>query len=148
MEDFNYGAGDKPSKVPYVVMIIMAVLVTAMGISILVFASSLKPKTKMAISDFSIKTSTKRYLYSKDSIFYDGDGIITSSDKKGTYIVIMEEKLISGGDSESREKDTATRIVIVTNGVGKFTTYDSGDEGEIKKPKYGFKILGYQKLYK
>ena len=142
----NESKDTNKSKLLYI-LIIISLVVAAITV-IISIGSLMKPKTKMSVDDFSIKTETKHYTYIADSVYYEGEGIITSSDKKNTYLVVLEEKLVSGGDSDSREKAEETNIVIVTNGIGKFTTFDSGDEGEIEKPQYEFKILGYQKLYK
>ena len=36
--------------------------------------------------------------------------------------------------------------VLVCNGKGSFSTYDSGSIGEIDRPDYDFEIMGYIKL--
>lgn len=113
---------------------------------IIIILINLISKPKFEITDFSITKETEEYEYIDNSVYYDGEGLITTKDKKSIYVVALKVKRISGGMIDSEEEYTTT--VIVTNGKGNFGTYDYGSESEIKKPKYEFEILGYVKFKK
>lgn len=112
-----------------------------------VFIVSLKLITtpKFEITDFSITKDITEYTYTDNYVTYDGKGIITTN-SKGVYMVVLNQKLVSGGNENSDNKDEYKTTVLVVDGKGEFGTYDYGDESEIKKPKYEFEILGYIKL--
>ena len=102
-------------------------------------------KVKFEIAEFSISKETTDYEYVDNTTYFDGEGKIITKDKKGIYLVVLRAKLISEGNEENENYDK-TQLIIVSNGEGKFGTYDYGKANEIKKPKYEFKILGYSKL--
>lgn len=119
----------------------VAIAVIFVIVLIVVFISK---KTKFEIKDFSISKEVVEYEYIDDTVYYEGEGTIITKDKKGTYIVVVRRKLISGGKKGAKTENVST--VIVTEGKGQFATFDSGSEGEIEKPKYEFEVLGYIKL--
>ena len=121
----------------------VSVALIILTICILLFTNK---KTKFEITDFSISKDTTEYTYSDNYVTYEGKGIVTTKDKKGVYIVVLEEKLVAGGNEEAEGEEENTNLVLVTNGKGEFGTYDYGNEGEIKKPTYKFEILGYVKV--
>lgn len=101
-------------------------------------------KPKFEVEEFTITEKITEYDSIPDSINYTGEGVIKTSDKKHTYLVVLKTTLKSGGNETSREKEN--QIVIVNDGQGEFYTFDYGDEGEITKPKYKFEILGSIKI--
>ena len=101
-------------------------------------------KPKFEITDFKISSDTTNYTSIANSTTYRGNGILTTSNKKGVYIVALKQTLKSGG-SENSEKET-TKLIIVSNGKGEFSTYDYGDVGKIEKPSYEFEVIGSQKI--
>lgn len=111
---------------------------------IIIILIILLAKPKFEITDFSITSETSEYTYIEDTTTYNGKGIITTRDKKGTYLVAMKVVLKSGGTDNS-EKEYYTTI-MVSNGKGQFSTYESGNKDKIKKPDYDFEILGYVKF--
>lgn len=105
-------------------------------------------KPKFEITDFSITRDVTEYTYTENSVYYDGKGIITTKDKKGVYLVILNVKRVSGGREELDNENEYNTTVLVVDGKGNFATYDYGSENEVKKPKYEFEILGYIKVNK
>lgn len=106
------------------------------------FASNIKPKFE--ITDFKISSDTTEYTSITNSTSYKGNGILTTSDKKGVYIVALRRTLKSGGSEDSNKEDV--NMVLVSNGKGEFSTFDYGDVGKIQKPDYEFEIIGSQKI--
>lgn len=119
---------------------IIAVLVLILYVQL--FISNIKPKFE--ITDYKITSETTEYTSMTNSITYDGNGILTTNDKKGVYIVALKQTLISGGSEESEEQKVG--IVLVSNGKGEFSTWDYGDVGKIEKPNYKFEVIGSQKI--
>lgn len=113
-------------------------------ISTMLIVSFFLLKPKFEITDFSITSDTTEYTTITNRTTYTGKGIVTTNNKNGTYLVALKVILESGGN-ESSEQEYVT-MVIVNNGKGQFTTYDSGDVGNIKRPKYNFEVLGYIKF--
>lgn len=109
--------------------------------AIFVINSLMKPKFE--VKDFSISKDTIEYTTIEDTVYYTGEGKVICNDKEHNYIALVKANLISGG---SKEDDEYISLVTITNGKGRISTYDSGKESEIKKPKYEFEILGYIKL--
>lgn len=109
-----------------------------------IFMISTMIKPKFEITDFSITSDTTDYTSIANTTSYSGDGLITTSDKNGVYIVALKITLKSGG-GENSEKEVVD-FVIVSDGKGKFSTYDYGEEGSIQKPNYDFEVVGSQKL--
>lgn len=112
-------------------------------IVIIIILATLLSKPKFEIANFSIASETTEYTYVDNSIEYNGKGLITTQEKKGTYLVAIKVILKSGGNEDS---ETYCITVLVNEGKGEFRTYDYGDEGKITKPEYDFEILGYIKF--
>lgn len=108
----------------------------------IIFSSNVKPNFE--ITDFKISSETTNYTSINNTTTYKGNGILTTSDKKGVYMVALKQTLKSGG-SEDSEKESVG-MVLVSNGKGEFTTYDYGDVGKIEKPDYEFEVVGSQKI--
>lgn len=106
------------------------------------FISNIKPNFE--ITDFKISSDTTDYTSIANSTTYKGNGILTTSDKKGVYIVALKQTLKSGGSEDSKKE--SVDMVLVSNGKGEFSTYDYGDVGKIEKPDYKFEIIGSQKI--
>lgn len=116
-----------------IVTIIVAIMILLVLIS----------RPKFEVTDFSMTSDITEYTYSANSETYKGKGLITTSKKSDTYLVAIKVILKSGGGKDSKSYCT---MVMVNNGKGEFTTYDSADEGKISKPEYEFEILGYVKF--
>lgn len=112
-------------------------------IVIIIILATLLSKPKFEIVNFSITSETTEYTYVDNSIEYNGKGLITTQEKKGTYLVAIKVILKSGGNENS---ETYCTKVLVNEGKGEFSTYDYGEEGKITKPEYDFEILGYIKF--
>jgi len=109
---------------------------------IIVIVSNIKPNFE--ITNFKISSNTTNYTSITNSTTYQGTGILTTSNKKGVYLVALKQVLKNGG-SEDSEGETV-KLVIVSNGKGEFSTYDYGDVGKIEKPNYEFEVIGSQKM--
>ncbi len=112
-------------------------------LSMLVGIFIITKRTKFEITDFSMSTDTTKYTSIPNTTTYEGKGLITTKNKKETYLVALKVDLVSGGSENSESYCT---MVTINNGKGEFVTYDSGDEGKITKPEYKFEILGYIKF--
>ena len=99
-----------------------------------------------SVENFSLESDIREYEYIEDQIYWDGDGEVTVSDKRGVYIVILKTTLTSGGNRNDRKE--STRIVIVENGSGPFYTYSSGDLIDTPEPSYDFEIVAFVALNK
>ena len=100
--------------------------------------------TKLAdfeVDSFDMETEKTTYTYSDDSYSFNGEGTITCKDKDTDYIVLLEQKNISSGETDYN-------YVIVHNGTGTFGTYDSSYTGTTEKPEYEFNILGFRSFKK
>ena len=86
-----------------------------------------------------METEKNTYTYAEDSVSYSGKGIITCKDTNGDYIVLIEE-------INKASNETNYIPIIVHNGKGEITTYDSNYSGTIEKPEYEFNIIGYRKF--
>lgn len=113
----------------------------AITIVIIVIAIVMLKKPNFEVTDFSMTSKTTEYTTMANSITYTGKGLITTQEKKGTYLVALKIILKSGGEENSKKEDYTT--VMINNGKGEFGTFDYGDEGKITKPEYEFQILGY-----
>lgn len=89
-------------------------------------------------------SSTSEYISEK----FTGNGIINAigdeSLVKKPYQILIDVKKISGGTNSSYSE--GSQIVIVRNGIGKFTTNDSQfqkNATRLVKPVYDIKIIGY-----
>lgn len=118
------------------------IIILILILYIMFFISNIKPEFEIA--SYKIQSETTNYTYTTNSIRYEGEGILTTSNKTGVYIVALKKKLVSGGSEES-EKESVS-IVIVSNGKGEFSTYDYGDVGKIERPNYEFEVIGSKKI--
>ena len=114
-------------------------IVSCLLLSVLLIACS-NPPTSTPVSS-AVSFEIQNYTLTSESSQYlgttwDGDGDIVTEDTEHTYLVILKQELLEGG-SDSKAKDS-TITVIVKDGLGTFSTYDSGD-----KPRYEFTVLGY-----
>lgn len=120
------------------VSIIVSVTITLIIINIVNAEAKL---SDFEIESFSIDTETTTYAYSDDVITYDGNGTISCKDKKNDYIVLLQQINIT-------ENETDYYVVVVHNGKGTFSTYDSSYSGTTEKPNYEFNIVGYRSFKK
>lgn len=116
------------------------IITLIIGIMLIIYLGT---KPKFELTDFSITSDTTKYTSIANTTTYKGKGIITSN-SKGTYLVAVKVTLESGG-SDTSDSEYVT-MVTMNNGKGELLTYDSGEEGKIKKPKYSFDILGHVKF--
>jgi hypothetical protein len=105
-----------------------------------------KPNISFVISSFSIgyeNNSSGEYFNES----FSGEGIITVNGDpellKKAYYVLVDIKNISGGSQ--KYGGGGIQNVIVTNGLGRFTTSDwnSDEKTKMVKPKYEARIIGY-----
>lgn len=120
------------------------VLGIALLILIIIALFLIFKKVKFEVANFSMTSETTNYTNITNYTTYEGSGLITTTEKKGTYLVVLKKILKSGGDEDSEQESYAT--VMIANGKGEFATYDSGDVDKITKPQYDFEILGYIKF--
>ena len=64
------------------------------------------------------------------------NGTITCLDKSNSYYVLIKQ-------TDTANQKTSENIALVVNGEGKFSTYDTTFDENIKKPEYEFEIIGY-----
>lgn len=128
------------------VKIIFQIIITIVTLIIVAWWAESFSHTVFEITDYSQNVNNTTYTTIKNNVTYTGSGIITTNNKKDSYIVILKETLKSGGSNDKEKYKPTYNTIIVSNGKGNFYTYDSGDEGEITKPNYDFEILGYVTL--
>lgn len=126
----------------FLAVIVPIIMIAIVGIIVIRNIALTKPKFE--ITNFTMSSETTEYTSIDNTTRYTGNGLITTQEKKGTYIVALKKSLKSGGD-ENSEKETLT-TVMVSNGKGEFGTYDYGEVDKITKPEYEFEILGYIKF--
>lgn len=123
---------------PIVISVIISVV---LSLSVVGWANNDVKLSDFKIDSFNMETEKTTYTYSDDSYSYNGEGIITCKDKDTDYIVLLEEKNISSGETDYG-------YVVVHNGTGTFGTYDSSYSGVTEKPNYEFNILGFRSFKK
>lgn len=123
---------------PIIISVIISVL---LSLTIIGWANNDVKLSDFKIESFNMETEKSSYMYSEDSYSYDGEGTITCEDKDTDYIVLLEQKNISSGETDYS-------YVVVHNGIGKFGTYDSSYTGTTEKPNYEFNILGFRSFKK
>ncbi len=89
------------------------------------------------IESFNMETEKNTYTYSEDTVSYSGKGVISCTDASTNYLVLIQEI-----NKSSLETNYIT--VIVHNGTGSFSTYDSSYLGTTEKPEYEFNIIGFK----
>ena len=101
----------------------------------------------LTVDNFTISDIT----YSRDAntyyTSYEGEARIYCKDTSQPYLLVVSLTLVSGGRAEDVGK-TYTNLVIINNGVGTITTYDSGESDEITQPQYKIEVLGFRTLSK
>ncbi len=118
-------------------ILISVVLSVILSIGIVGVINSEVSISDFKIESFDMETEKTTYTYSEDSIYYKGKGVITCKNKKNDYVVLVEEN-----NKTANEIDYIT--IIVHNGIGEISTYDSSYTGTTEKPEYEFKIIGYR----
>jgi hypothetical protein len=104
-----------------------------------------KPKPQFSVSSFEIESSISEYDYIDDYITFEGFGfVVEETGSAANYLVILKQTLISGG-SEWTEALTYKTLTVI-DGVGEFSTYDSGLVTEVDEPRFTFEIIGYIEL--
>lgn len=106
-----------------------------------------KPKENIRFEVISFELKYEDGQNSKFGETYSGTGIIKASGNQELvnkpYLVLVQIKKVSGGD----ERSTGYQFnnVIVTNGIGRVTTYDWSLDKNIKmeRPVYELKVVGY-----
>jgi hypothetical protein len=131
------------SSVLAIIALIIAILALALTVVLNLLGTGGGVNPKFEVEDFDITKTESDYTYST-YVYFDGEGTVTTSDTKNSYIVVLKCTLTSGGGDYSEEE--FTRLIQVVDGEGTFYTYDSGYEGSITKPKYDFEVVGYVKL--
>mgnify|MGYP000887658758 CR=1 FL=1 len=126
-----------------IIALIIAVLALVLTVVLNLLGTGGGVNPRFEVEDFNVTKTESDYTYST-YVYYDGEGTVTTSDTKNSYIVVVKCTLVSGGGDYSEEE--TTRVIQVVDGEGTFYTYDSGYEGSITKPKYEFEIVGYVKL--
>lgn len=128
------------------IFFIFAILLFLVGCQTVTTEIKEKGNISFEVSSYSLKyedDSTRDYF----SETYKGEGIITVSGDaslaKKSYLVLFEVNKLSGGDKT--DISNQTRQVIVSNGMGTFSTHDWNfdKQSKMSKPEYKFKILGY-----
>lgn len=93
------------------------------------------------LSDFKIESFNMNTDNLSSSTTYEGTGKISCSDTTTDYLVLIEEI-----NTNTNEVDY--NYVIVHNGEGEFSTYDSTYLGTTQKPEYEFNIIGFRSFKK
>ena len=123
---------------------IILVVCIAIIITVILILWNILKQPKFEVKDFSMNAETTEYTTIANYTKYEGKGNITASNPKGTYLVALRVKLKAGGNEETRNEYITT--VMVYDGKGEFSTYDSGEVGKITEPKYEFEIIGSVKF--
>lgn len=93
------------------------------------------------VESFNMETEKTTYTYSEDSLSYTGKGTISCRNKNNDYIVLVEKR-------NKVDNETNYLSIIVHNGIGELSTYNSSYSGTTQKPEYEFKIIGYRSFKK
>lgn len=124
-----------------VIIIISIIISVVLSLIIIGIANTEVTLSDFKIKSFSIDTETTTHTYSDDSVTYTGNGIISCENTDNDYIVLLEQ-------INKTENETDYYTVVVHNGEGIFSTYDSSFSGTTQKPDYEFNILGYRSFKK
>lgn len=73
------------------VWLIIAIVIISITVLI-----NILTKPKFNIVGFEISKEVKEYQYSDDTVYYTGEGKITTKDTKGIYLVALKETLKQG----------------------------------------------------
>lgn len=121
-----------------VISVILSVFITLL---IEAWANNEVSLSDFKIETFNMETEKTTYTYSEDSLSYTGKGTISCKDKNNDYIVLVERK-----DKANNEISYIT--VIIHNGTGELSTYNSTYSGPIQKPEFEFNVIGYRSFKK
>lgn len=121
------------------IILIAVILSVIINLIIEIWSNDNISNKSFKVESFNMETEKNTYAYAEDSVTYSGKGTISCKDKNGDYIVLIEKI-----NKTSNETDYIT--IIVHNGKGEITTYDSSYSGTIEKPEYEFNIIGYRKF--
>lgn len=120
--------------------ILIAVIISVIiNLMIEVWANDNISNSSFKIESFNMETEKNTYKYTEDSVYYNGKGVVSCEDKKGDYMVLIEQI-----NKTTNKTDYIT--IIVHEGKGEITTYDSSYSGVTTKPEYEFNIIGYRKF--
>ncbi len=117
-------------------VIIAVIIAVILNIAITMWANSGESLSDFKVESFNMETEKSNTLTS-----YTGEGVISCKNKDSDYIVLLEEK-------DKTKSEINHRTVVVHNGLGKFSTYDSNYSGTTEKPEYEFNIIGYRRFNK
>lgn len=92
---------------------------------------------------FSIASFKLEYKKDDYGEAYSGNVIITC-DRPDPCIVILRTTLLSGGSAYTEA--VSYSMLIIQNGVGKYSTYDWAETGKLTKPEYQFEVIGYVQM--
>lgn len=123
------------------IVIISVVLSVFITLAIVAWANNEVSLSDFKVEAFNLDTEKTTYTYSDDLVSYSGKGIISCKNKNNDYIVLVEIK-----DKANNEIDYIS--VIVHNGTGELSTYNSSYSGTVQKPEYEFNIIGYRSFKK
>ncbi len=124
--------------VPMIISIFISVFLSLLIIGIV---NSEVKLSDFKIVSFNMDTEKSTYEYSDDVVSYSGKGKILCKNEQNDYIILIE-----GTNKINNKKDYIP--VIIHNGSGEFSTYDSSYSGTTQKPEYEFKIIGYRSFKK
>jgi hypothetical protein len=142
-----YPTPQKPKDNNSILAIIaMAVAGVALILGIITCIATFSKKTADTAITFDVENFTQdRTDYDYINLTsYSGKGDVYTDDRDNVYIVVLKVMITSGGGSDS--EDVTYQMVQVSNGKGKFSTYDSGDTSNYSEPNYKFEVIGYVKL--
>lgn len=116
------------------------VIMLTVGCTNVSTATDTRPDIKFEVANFELNHNNSGVFES-----YSGKGTIIAVGKetlvKKPYLVLLEINRISGGSKDFT--GTEYKNVVVYNGIGQFSTYDSEINDKLIKPNYEFKIIGY-----
>lgn len=121
-----------------IVSVVLSVFIT---LAIVAWANNEVSLSDFKVETFNLDTEKTTYTYSDDVVSYSGKGTISCKNKNNDYIVLIERK-----DKANNEIDYIS--VIVHNGTGELSTYNSSYSGTVQKPEYEFNIIGYRSFKK
>lgn len=120
---------------------ISVVISVVLSLTIIGWANNEVSLSDFKIESFDMETEKTTYTYTGDSLTYSGKGIISCKNKDKDYLVLIEE-------NNKTSNGTDYNYVVVHNGKGEFSTYDSSYLGAKEKPSYEFNIIGYRSFKK
>ncbi len=129
---------EKGNKKTYILIILISVILST--ISYLIIETLVNNDATLKdfeIGSFNMETEKTNYQYTSNLTTYTGRGEISCKNKDTNYIVLLEKNNKTSGEIEYT-------TVIVHEGKGEFTTYDSNYSNVDKKPNYEFKVIGYR----